>query len=285
MKSLKIASIFIVSLFAFTFVSCDDEPLEGDFATGNEETELTCVEATQNLSEISQTYATTPTDDANYAVICNAYAEALQDMIDSCGDNTGAIQTLLDSLNCPAANNNCETAQTATDAAESAYNADNTNTSLCNAYKAALQNEIAQCGDTDGSLQSIIDGLGDCNFNSSSSGDLSVTAGTLNIDFITNSADLSSGVITVNGSNLENGANYLIYFELAENATGVDVMQNFKLTLNNGEYFPNTDGFDDFTNTITVNSGGVIQGSFGGIVSRTDGADLSLSQGVVDLTY
>ena len=62
-------------------------------------------------------------------------------------------------------------------------------------------------------------------------------------------------------------------------------MQNFKLTINGGEYFPNTSGFDDFTNNITVNSAGTLQGTFGGIISRTDGADLSLTQGVLDLAY
>ncbi len=35
-------------------------------------------------------------------------------------------------------------------------------TQFCNAYRAAILNEIAQCGDEDLSLQDIIDGLGDC---------------------------------------------------------------------------------------------------------------------------
>ncbi|MBR9847304.1 MAG: hypothetical protein GYB35_14915, partial [Algicola sp.] len=155
---------------------------------------------------------------------------------------------------------------------------------LCNAYKAALQNQITVCGDPNGSLQNIIDSLGDCS-SATSSGTLSVTTGTLNIQFIANSAVLNSGVVFVSGNNTEQGANYFIEFEVPEGTTGVDVMQNFKLTLNGGEYFPNTDGFDDFTNTITVNSNGVIQGTFGGIVTRLDGADLSLSQGICDLEY
>ncbi|WP_452233106.1 hypothetical protein [Lacinutrix sp. MEBiC02595] len=160
MKSLKIASIFILSLFVFTITSCDDEPLEGEFTTDGGGA-VTCVEATQNLATASATYGTTPTDDVNYAVVCNAYAVALQNMIDACGDESGAIQTLLEALDCPAVSNDCTTAQNATSIAETAYNADNTNATLCNAYEAALQNEIAQCGDADGSLQTIIDGL-DC---------------------------------------------------------------------------------------------------------------------------
>lgn len=35
-------------------------------------------------------------------------------------------------------------------------------TQYCNAYKTALQNQIVQCEDDDGSIQDIIDGLGDC---------------------------------------------------------------------------------------------------------------------------
>lgn len=34
---------------------------------------------------------------------------------------------------------------------------------LCNAYKFALQNQIDVCGD-DGTLQQVIDDLGECNF-------------------------------------------------------------------------------------------------------------------------
>ncbi|MCK8482126.1 hypothetical protein [Psychroserpens algicola] len=33
---------------------------------------------------------------------------------------------------------------------------------LCNAYKLALQQQKEACGDSSGTIQSIIDGLGDC---------------------------------------------------------------------------------------------------------------------------
>jgi hypothetical protein len=56
----------------------------------------------------------------------------------------------------------CGTAENAATTAAAAYNNDTTNTSLCNAYKTALQNQINACGDVDGSIQTIIDGLGDC---------------------------------------------------------------------------------------------------------------------------
>ena len=35
-------------------------------------------------------------------------------------------------------------------------------TTKCNEYKVALQNKITECGDSNGNIQTIIDGLGDC---------------------------------------------------------------------------------------------------------------------------
>tara|TARA_R110002012_G_scaffold206357_1_gene376104 strand:- start:19372 stop:20223 length:852 start_codon:yes stop_codon:yes gene_type:complete len=279
LKSVTRMSLAII-LIAFT--SCDNEPLDKGLIENAGQQEI-CQEAAD--ATIGAIQNLTNATDANYETLCNALKTALRNQITVCGDPTGETQDTIDSLDCESVDAQCQNAQTASSNAEAAYNINTTDTTLCNAYKTALQNEIAACGDTNGSLQDIIDGLGDCTFGTSGSGDLSVTAGTLNINFTTNTVDLESGIIIVNGSNEENGANYFIYFEVMEDATGVDIMQNFMLTLNGGEYFPNTDGFDDFTNTITVNSGGVIQGTFGGIVTRTDGADLSLSQGLIDLSY
>ncbi|MBR9757026.1 MAG: hypothetical protein GYB39_03005 [Algicola sp.] len=178
----------------------------------------------------------------------------------------------------------CDEATTEANAAAAAYNANSGDTTLCNAYISALESKITACGDPNGTIQATIDGL-DCS-QEQSTGVLKVTAGTLPIDFITRSATLSNGVITVTGSNTEQGANYHIYFEVTENETGVDVMQNFILTLSGSDYAPNTDGFDDFTSTITMSSGGQITGTFGGIVTGvSNGADLNLSQGEVDLAY
>ena len=273
---------FLISIFVLlTAFTCENEPLEGDF---NEQTEMSCEIAALNTQNAALAFLEVTED--TYTELCIAYRNALQAQIQFCGDPDGTLQTQIESLGtCGDTNPDpCETATAATDAAEIAFNQNNTSADLCNAYKAALQNQITVCGDPNGSLQNIIDSLGDCS-SATSSGTLSVTTGTLNIQFIANSAVLNSGVVFVSGNNTEQGANYFIEFEVPEGTTGVDVMQNFKLTLNGGEYFPNMDGFDDFTNTITVNSNGVIQGTFGGIVTRLDGADLSLSQGICDLEY
>ncbi|MEY8847769.1 hypothetical protein AB9K26_03085 [Psychroserpens sp. XS_ASV72] len=280
MKKLSLLFTLLVLLTAFT---CENEPLEGDFNLPNE---TTCAEAALNTQNAALAFLNVTED--NYTQLCTAYRNALQVQIQFCGDPNGTLQAQIESLgNCNDGTepDDCATAVQASNAAETAFNnaSADTYTQLCNAYKIALENQIAACGD-DGQIQSIINGLGDCT-QASASGTLSVSAGTLNIQFITNSAVLNGGMVVVSGSNTEQGADYHIYFEVPEGTTGVDVMQNFVLTLNGSEFFPNNDGFDDFTNNITVNADGVIQGNFGGIVTREDGADLSLSQGIVDLTY
>lgn len=279
MKKLSFLFSIFVLLTAFT---CENEPLDGEFEAENEQS---CAIAQQNTQNAALAFL--EVTEATYSELCIAYRNALQAQIQFCGDPDGILQTQIESLgNCGETSPDpCDTIVVATAEAEAAYNADSTNSDLCNAYKTALETQILVCGDSNGNLQAIIDGLGDCTTIVVTTGTLSVTAGTLNIQFIANSAVLNSGVVFVNGNNTEQGANYFIEFEVPEGTTGVDVMQNFKLTLNGGEYFPNMDGFDDFTNTIAVNSDGVIQGTFGGIVTRTDGADLSLSQGIVDLEY
>ncbi|WP_439152623.1 hypothetical protein [Winogradskyella sp.] len=177
--------------------------------------------------------------------------------------------------------NTCD-AEAETNAAATAYNQDNTNEDLCIAYKNALENQIAECGDTNGSLQDIIDELGDCSV-STAGGTLKVTTGTLPIEFTQQTISIEDGLITVEG--VSAGGSYEIYFQITEGDTGTDVLQNFVLTLNGTEYFPSTQGFDDFTSDTTVSTGNVLQATFFGLVESSGGADLNLTQGVVDVTY
>lgn len=173
------------------------------------------------------------------------------------------------------------TAQAATNAAAEAYNEDNTNTELCNAYRDALQAQIDECGD-DGSLQAILNDLGDCSV-VASSGDLRVRVGTLTIEFVQQTVSFNGGIITVEGTSAQGG--YEIYFQVTEGDTGTDVFQNFVLTLNGTEFFPSTQGFEDFTSDTTMSSGNILQATFFGVVESEEGADLSLTQGLADLTY
>ena len=224
MKKISFLFSIFVLLTAFT---CENEPLDGEFETQNEQS---CAIAEQNTQNAALAFL--EVTEATYNELCIAYRNALQAQIQFCGDPDGILQTQLDSIgNCGEVINPdpCDMATAEADAAEIAFNQNNSSADLCNAYKTALQNQITVCGDPNGSIQNIIDSLGNCT-SATTTGALSVTAGTLNIQFIANSATLNSGIVFVNGNNTEQGANYFIEFEVPEGTTGVDVMQNFKLT-------------------------------------------------------
>jgi len=168
MKNFKILFVFILAFSTFSFVACDDEPLEGEFASGTGGGNgngnggngvSNCTQATTNVTNATAAFNQVSVSDSNYTMVCNDYANALEDFLTLCGDSTGAVQAIIDSLDCTG-NSDCVDAQSASQLAENEYNADTSNVDLCNAYINALQNEISNCGDSDGSLQDIIDNLG-----------------------------------------------------------------------------------------------------------------------------
>lgn len=184
----------------------------------------------------------------------------------------------------------CEDASSFVDDAESAYNNNPDSINLCNSYRSALEELIDSCGDPSGEIQAVIDSLNNCEEDDTQpvpEVEISLTAGTLPIEF-----DLVE-VVTVGNTLQITGEtsaanNYSIYFEVEEGATGVDIINEaFVLTLSttDPDYFPSTQGFDDFTSTITENGTGTLVGSFGGVVTNSSGGDLSLSQGTISISY
>ena len=282
MKNFILLCCFII-LSAFT---CENEPLEGEFGVNNS---ISCEIATQNLLTAVENFASATPTDSNYTQLCLAYKQALQDQILACGDD-GTLQDVVDSLgDCgdDTQPNECDNATTAANQAESAFNnATDTNyTDLCNLYKSALQDKITACGDTDGNIQSVIDGLGECT-QSSPVGEISLTAGTLPLVFDLVNVVEDGGVLKITGNTSANGAsNYEVYFEVAPGDTGVDIINStFYLTLTS-TFYPDTSGFDDFTSNITVNLSGTLAGTFGGIVTNADNGNLSITSGLIDITY
>lgn len=185
--------------------------------------------------------------------------------------------------------NSCEIAiaNTAQSQAEFESATDENYTSTCAAYKSDLEAQIQACGDADGNLQAIIDSLGDCtndNPGQSVQGELSVVAGTLSLDFDEISVVVENGLVKVTGET--SAANdYNIYFEVAEGATGTDIIQNFQIELTSVFYPYNEGSQYDFTSEIEINEPGALKGSFYNVVTNDDGGDLSLSNGIIDLTY
>ncbi|BAO75927.1 DUF6252 family protein [Winogradskyella sp. PG-2] len=98
---------------------------------------------------------------ADYRAACEAYAAALNNQRNYCGDLDGSIQAIIDGLgNCDLT---CDQAIANRVEAESQYTAATIGdfNDKCAQYLFYLQEEIQFCGDVDGSIQTKIDGL-DC---------------------------------------------------------------------------------------------------------------------------
>lgn len=155
MKKIKVLHIVVVLLFG---LGCQNEPYEGDLP----EQEDPCLIAIQATATAAEDFSMA-TDD-NYSLLCQIYRDALQDQIEVCGDEDGVLQLLVDGLGtCTVPVDLCEEAIAETQIARIIYEsaADESVVDLCNIYKDALIYQIEVCGD-DGTLQSIIDELGNC---------------------------------------------------------------------------------------------------------------------------
>jgi len=75
-----------------TFVSCEDEPLEGDFVSGG----TTCEAAVAITAQAALNFLSVNVD--NYTQLCTAYRNALQAQIQACGDPDNALQLAVDTL-------------------------------------------------------------------------------------------------------------------------------------------------------------------------------------------
>ncbi|WP_432670402.1 hypothetical protein [Flavobacterium sp. SM2513] len=179
----------------------------------------------------------------------------------------------------------CDDAASATLSAAIAYNnaTDAESAAKCVAYKAALEAQIAVCGDTSGALSLIINSLGDCS-DEAVTGSITVTVGSAPRTFNKNISITPVGI--TQHIYAEDTAGYYIEFDLAVNATGTMAIQNFNIHILSSDYNPLavSEG-GNWTSNITVNSDTKITGTFNGYVtSPTTGADLDLTSGVINLT-
>jgi hypothetical protein len=198
-----------------------------------------------------------------------------------------ALLVLL-SLSCSSSDNStpsCDDLIAATDAAQQAYASANT-VQNCNAYKTALQNEIAACGDPDGDLAAAVTALGDCT--------VPTTTGTLSMNL--GSAPLSFDQITVTTTGTtrhvhgekSNTTSYEIDFDVEVGQTGANKINNFTLRLFSQTYTPLIPAAfgNNWTSAITVNTGTSIVGTFRGELAnagQTSAQDLL--NGVVNISF
>lgn len=116
-KLLSFLSLFIV-LTAFT---CDDEPIDADILSNQ-----VCEQVTAQATAAAVTLGLST--ESNYFDNCYAYRLALQAQIQSCGDDDGTIQAIIDGLgDCEYVNNNTNNSLIGTWIAQS-FQANITNT-------------------------------------------------------------------------------------------------------------------------------------------------------------
>jgi hypothetical protein len=189
-----------------------------------------------------------------------------------------------DDSNTPVTNQDpCEAAVTASASAKVNYEtATNENfVTACIAYKAALMYEKQQCGDLSGAIQAKIDALGECSEPSQVEGTITVTAGTQPLTFDDVTVVKEGGKVKVMAETSATTNDYYISFEVQENTTGLEMMQNFEI----GLISVMNPYMDDFHNNILTNTDGTISGTFYGYVVNGDNGVISLTNGNFNLTY
>tara|TARA_R100000935_G_scaffold31420_1_gene51935 strand:+ start:5799 stop:6905 length:1107 start_codon:yes stop_codon:yes gene_type:complete len=95
MKHLLNLKCIFIALIVVSFSACENEPLEGEFAASGG-ANLTCEQAAQ--ATVSAGLALSDATTENVDQLCNTYSLAIEQQITSCGDETGVLQQLLDSI-------------------------------------------------------------------------------------------------------------------------------------------------------------------------------------------
>lgn len=205
---------------------------------------------------------------------------------------SGVVLLMVLSISCSSSSDSnpaqtCDQAEAATDAAEQAFNASTpaNHEELCNAYKAALQNEIDVCGDPVGVLQSILTDLGDCTV-APDLGVISVNAGSAPKTFETNITVTLTGTTRHIEAHDDMTSDY-VTFDVQQGATGATAITNFHIHLLSHDFIPSylaeANSLEWVTN-ITVNTTNNINGTFHGWISALDnGADGELTSGIINI--
>jgi hypothetical protein len=273
MKTIKSLAYVILAL-ALT-ISCSSSDNSSDNSTTNCDQYIAATAAAQ------QTYTS-----SNTSQNCNAYKTALQNQIANCGDTNGSLQAIVNSLgNCTVQTTNCDQLIAATAAAQQAYVNSNTSQN-CNAYKTALQNQIATCGDTNGSLQAIVNNLGNCTVQTVT-GTLTMNTGSVPHVFDLITVTTSGTTRHVRGQK-SSSTLYEVNFDVVVGQTGANNIINFEFRGLSQTYFPNIPAplGNNWTSAITVNSATSLVGTFRGeLANEGQTSAQEILNGIVNINF
>lgn len=162
----KLHYLIYVLTFSFAiFTSCNNEPLEGEFAASDDGTFSSCDDAAAIFQE--NAVALQSATPENFELVCTNYTIALQGILDNCSnvledDFIASVELALSLVgDCSMNPSLCAEAQSLSASAaiefENAPNEDQDE--FCQAFEAALLAELTACGDADGSIQQTLDTL------------------------------------------------------------------------------------------------------------------------------
>ncbi|ARV08737.1 hypothetical protein BTO05_03445 [Winogradskyella sp. PC-19] len=115
-------------------------------------------------------------------------------------------------------------------------------------------------------------------------GQITVTAGTLDIVFDEINVEVVGTTLQVSGSTSA-ANNYTIYFEVEEGETGDDIINAEFVIFFTSEFFPYFDGIEPFRSNISANPDGSLTGTFCCNTRNADNGDLNLTSGMINITY
>lgn len=159
---------YLIYVLAFSFAiitSCENEPLEGEFATSDDGIISNCDDAATIFQE--NTIALQNATPENYELVCTNYRIALQGILDNCSDELDAdfitsVELALTIVgDCTIDVAACALAQEASAfaAIEFSNATEENQEASCEIYESTLLAEIDACGDVDGSIQQTINTL------------------------------------------------------------------------------------------------------------------------------
>ncbi|MBQ0770041.1 MAG: hypothetical protein KBT58_12165 [Bizionia sp.] len=157
-------------------------------------------------------------------------------------------------------------------------------TALCNNHKQALITKKNACGDPTGEIQAEIDALDCTAVPTTATGSITVTVGTLPKTFDENLTVEVTG-ITVSVRAEDAGSGDWISFDVEQGQTGANVISNFTIHLISSDYFPANNAAGIFTTEITLHNTTDMEGTFSGPVESAGGGDVSLTSGVIDISF
>ncbi len=241
-----------------------------------------CIQA-QAASDLQQSIFEN-TDSEGQQTACFNYLAALENEIEVCGDSAGLIQAVIDGLPC---DNNCENATAATAEAQANFDAvDVTDEAAyvqaCNAYKLALEAQIDACGDEDGSLFSIIVGLGECT-PPEQPGPVQMNVNGEYKNFNTSTVSVSGSTLNVLATDIDTDDTF--FFRVVLGQQGPNRLQDEFLVIESIGHNPQTAGDNPFIDEVTTNVSGSLEGTFSGEMITDEGVVVVITEGVFSIAY